>query len=69
MTVAEMTPFQLYSVIMTAFVIMTLAVFIWMAIKEHWFELTIPQKGICLLGTFFLYGLPVIFGLQVMAPT
>ena len=69
MTVADMTPFQLYSVIMAALVVVFLSRFIWQAHKESWTDLSFVQKGMFVVAVFMIYGAPTIIGFRVMAPT
>ena len=65
MTVAEMSPIELYSVIMTALVMFGLAL---LAVREYQRKSidTIPHKVIFFGGLFALCGLPVVISLSTL---
>ncbi len=68
MLVSEMTALDLYSVIMTAFLIVGLSFFIIAFIRGCWFNLSIPQKILCVVGVLFLYAAPILMGFMAMYP-
>ena len=58
-----LTPIELYGVVMTAIVMAGLGL---LAIREFPKLETIRQKAVMALGLFFMYGAPVILGLNAL---
>lgn len=68
-TVAELTPLELYSVVLVAVLMGAVApAFMWHFARTTWHEFSMIQKCWVCLACVFLYGLPAWFAFEVMAP-